>query len=133
MVYTVECIWDPGVRERRSRTAQRTSPTATEPILPDVPFESCPIRASFRSLGRKWALLVLRDVAFLRDVSVGQILQRNEGLTARALSIRWQDLRSEGPIDRITDPRDARRVHYVLTRKGEDAVPILAAFLQYGF
>lgn len=106
--------------------------TPVEPILPQVPFEFCPIRASLGCLGRKWALLVLRDVAFLRDVTFGQILKRNKGMTPRVLSTRLRDLRKEGVIERVADPEDERKVHYRLTRQGEDIIPILTAFIQYG-
>ena len=103
-----------------------------DPVLPSTEFAACPVRASLGGLGRKWALLVLRDVALLGDVTFGELLQRNTGLTPRALSMRLKDLRKEGLIERVEDERDARRVHYQLTRRGEDAVPIVTAFIQYG-
>jgi len=103
-----------------------------QPVLPRVPFETCPIRASLGSLGRKWALLVMRDVAFFRDVSFGQILRNNRGMTPRVLSMRLRDLRREGLIERMIDPKDERQVRYRLTAKGRDIVPILTAFIQYG-
>jgi DNA-binding HxlR family transcriptional regulator len=103
-----------------------------EPVLPKVPFEFCPIRLSLGCLGRKWALLILRDIAFLHDLTFSQILQRNSGLTPRALSIRLSDLQKEGVIERMVDDADNRKVHYRLTRQGRDVVPILTALIQYG-
>jgi len=102
-----------------------------EPVL-QVPFEKCPIRASLGSLGRKWALLVLRDVAFFRDTTFSQILRNNRGMTPRVLSMRFKDLCKEGLIQRNVDSDDERVVHYQLTAKGRDVVPILTAFIQYG-
>jgi len=102
------------------------------PILPNVQLEACPVRASLGCLGRKWALIVLRDVALLRNVTFGQILVRNTGLTPRSLSMRLRELRKEGLIVRLADPEDGRRIRYRLTRQGEDAVPIVTAFIQYG-
>jgi DNA-binding HxlR family transcriptional regulator len=115
--------------------AQRHSEsTSQKPISSRVPFKSCPIRASLDLgyLGRKWALVVLRDVAFSRDMTFGQILRKNSGLTPRALSMRLRDLQTEGVIRRVADATDSRKVHYRLTRQGEDAVPILTALVQYG-
>jgi DNA-binding HxlR family transcriptional regulator len=108
--------------------------TSKDPIRSRVPFESCPIRTSldFGCLGRKWALIVLRDVAFSRDITFSQILRKNSGLTPRALSIRLRDLQKEGVIERVADAVDNRKVHYRLTRQGEDVVPILTALIQYG-
>lgn len=109
-----------------------SSVATSEPILPKVAFESCPIRLSLGCLGKKWALIILRDIAFLRDQTFSQILQRNSGLTPRALSIRLRDLQREGLIDRVGDRADNRKVHYQLTQQGRDIVPILTALIQYG-
>jgi len=101
-------------------------------VVPEVPFEFCPIRSSLGVLGRKWALLVLRDVAFLGSMSFSQIMRNNQGLTPRVLSMRLRDLRREGLIERISDATDDRVVKHRLTKKGHDAVPILTALIQYG-
>ncbi len=103
-----------------------------EPIRPTIPFETCPIRASLGCLGRKWALLVLRDVSFFRDVTFTQILKNNPGLTPRVLSMRLRDLQAEGIIERIANPANPRDIRYRPTAKGNDIIPILAAFIQYG-
>ena len=103
-----------------------------EQVVPRVPFESCPIRLSVGCLGKKWALIILRDIAFLRDQTFSQILQRNSGLTPRALSIRLWDLQREGVIERITDRGDKRKGYYRLTKQGRDVVPVLTALIQYG-
>jgi len=102
------------------------------PILPKVLFEECPIRSSLGVFGRKWALLVLRDVAFMKDVNFSQILRNNPGLTPRVLVMRLAELRREGLIERIKDPSDDRIVKYSLTPKGQDAIPILTSFIQFG-
>ncbi len=115
--------------------SSQTPPAASqEPILPRVPFTACPIRVSLSlgRLGRKWAFMILRDVAFNRDVTFSQILRKNSGLTPRALSICLRDLQEEGVIERVADPIDNRKVHYRLTDQGRDAVPILTALTQYG-
>ena len=103
-----------------------------EPVLSQVPFESCPIRLSLGCMGRKWALLVLRDIAFLRDVTFSQILGRNTGMTPRALSMRLRDLQQEGVVERLEDSEDHRKVHYRLTQQGQDVIPVLTALIQYG-
>lgn len=102
------------------------------PILPKISFDECPIRSSLGVFGRKWALLVLRDVAFMKDVNFSQILRNNPGLTPRVLVMRLAELRREGLIERVKDPTDDRVVKYSLTRKGQDAIPILTSFIQFG-
>jgi DNA-binding HxlR family transcriptional regulator len=101
-------------------------------VLPETAFELCPIRSSMGVLGRKWALMVLRDVAFLGETSFSDFMKHNNGLTPRVLSMRLKDLREEGLIERIQDPTDSRIVRHRITRKGRDAVPILTALIQYG-
>lgn len=111
---------------------RKPRPDPSEPILPRIPFAFCPIRASLGSLGRKWALLALRDIAFFRNVTFGRILRNNPGLTPRVLSMRLKDLREEGLIERLVEPEDGRDIRYRLTSKGDDIIPILTAFIQYG-
>ncbi len=108
------------------------SPRNEEPVLPAVPFEVCPIRSSLGVLGRKWALLVLRDVAFFHQVNFSQIMKHNRGLTPRVLSMRLRELQKEQFIERLNDPLDDRVVRYRLTKKGQDVVPVLTAFIQFG-
>ena len=105
---------------------------SVEVVVPEVPFEFCPIRSSLGVLGRKWALLVLRDIAFLGPMSFTQTLSHNQGLTPRVLSMRLRELRREGLIERIADSTDDRVVKHRLTKKGLDAVPVLTALIQYG-
>jgi DNA-binding HxlR family transcriptional regulator len=100
--------------------------------LPTVMWKTCPIRSSLGVLGRAWTLLVLRDVSFFRKVRFSDILHNNPGLSARLLSVRLKELQKEGLIDRMVNPDDHREVWYNITQKGLDAVPILAAFIQFG-
>lgn len=106
--------------------------TAEEPLLPEIPFEACPIRASLGVLGRKWACLILRDVAFFGDMTFTRLLRNNPGMTPRVLSMRLRDLRAEGLIERLTRPDNPRDIRYRLTPRGEDAIPILTALIQFG-
>ena len=114
------------------RSVAGRAQVSEQQVFPTVPFESCPIRLSVGCLGRKWALIILRDIAFLRDQTFSQILQRNSGLTPRALSMRLRDLQKEGVIERISDREDGRKGYYRLTKQGRDVVPVLTALIQYG-
>ena len=103
-----------------------------EPILPAVSFQTCPIRASLGVLGRKWTLLVLRDLSYFPGIPFSQILRNSPGLTPRVLSMRLRGLREEGFLERLVDPSNRRDVRYRLTPKGRDAMPILTALIQFG-
>jgi len=111
---------------------QDTEPVPIEPIIPQVMFTRCPIRESMGIFGRKWVLMILRDIAFLKIDRFSKILSNNQGLTPRVLSMRLRDLVKEGLVDRIGNQQDRRDVRYRLTKKGRDCMPILTAFIQYG-
>lgn len=108
------------------------STTLEEPVLPQIPFEACPIRASLGVLGRKWACLVLRDVAFFGDMSFTRLLRNNPGMTPRVLSMRLRELQGEGLIERRVGSPSPRDIRYRLTAQGRDAIPVLTALIQYG-
>ena len=98
-------------------------------IYPLLAYQADPIRESVKRLGRKWTLLILRDMAFLKLTRFGQILRNNPGLTPRVLSRRLRQMQQEGLVERVAR---GDGITYGLTPRGEDAVFILLAFLRYG-
>jgi DNA-binding HxlR family transcriptional regulator len=106
-----------------------SAPTAPHPIVPLLAYQADPLRESVRRFGRRWTLLLLRDMAFLRLARFNQLLRNNPGLTPRVLSRRLKEMLQEGLVVRHGSGRDVR---YGLTERGSDAVYILLAFLRYG-
>ena len=98
-------------------------------IYPLLAYQADPIRESVKWLGRKWTLLILRDMAFLKLTRFGQILRNNPGLTPRVLARRLRQMQEEGLVERLVADE---KVAYRLTSRGDDAVFILLAFLRYG-
>jgi DNA-binding HxlR family transcriptional regulator len=88
-----------------------------------------PLGESVRRLGKKWTLLLLRDMAFLKLTRFNELLKNNPGLTPRVLSRRLKEMQGERLIVRSGHGREVR---YAVTRRGADAVYILLAFLRYG-
>jgi DNA-binding HxlR family transcriptional regulator len=103
-----------------------------EPILPSVEFKSCPIEASLGVLGRKWTLLILRDITFLKIQRFNQILRSLPGLTPRVLILRLKELEKSELIEPILIQRKPRLIRWVLTARGTDTVPILLSFISFG-
>jgi DNA-binding HxlR family transcriptional regulator len=95
-------------------------------------MESCPIAATLGTLGRKWALPILRDIAFFPDASFSLILRNNSGLRQRTLSLRLKQLAGEGLIQKCPPVDGTRRRSYRLTEKGLQVWPILSALMQFG-
>ena len=96
-------------------------------VAPSPPAD--PVAASVEALGRKWTLLLLRDLAFKRTTRFSEFLRDNPGLTPRVLSRRLREMQTEGLTSRSGR---GRTVTYVLTPRGQDAVFILLALLRYG-
>ena len=97
--------------------------------VPKLSYQADPIRDSLKILGRKWTLLILRDIAFLKLRRFGEVRRNNPGLTARVLSRRLRQMGEEGLLKRR---EDGKAVYYDLTSRGEDAVYVLLALLRYG-
>jgi len=101
-------------------------------IWPQVKFIQCPIKTSLGVLGKKWTLLILRDIGFLKIVRFNRILDSIPGLTPRVLSMRLRELEEEGFIERVGGKRDPTMVVWSLTEKGRDTRPILIHLTAFG-
>ena len=85
----------------------------------------CPINFCLEAFGDKWTLLVLRDMVFRGKSTYGEFLKSEEGFATNILAARLEHLESEGILEKIADPEDARRSKFLMTEKGLDLVPIL--------
>lgn len=68
-------------------------------LLPQVRFIECPIRISLGVLGKKWTMLIIRDIGFRRIERFNRLLESIPGLTPRVLSMRLKELEREGLIE----------------------------------
>jgi DNA-binding HxlR family transcriptional regulator len=93
---------------------------------------NCPIATSLGVLGRKWALLVIRDIAMRKTERFSELMKTIPGITQRVLSMRLKELSQAGIIAKIEGGRSPRRVRWKLTEKGWDTLPILMSYVSYG-
>ena len=105
-------------------------PHALKPIKVKVEFTGCPVEASLGALGRKWAFLVLRNIALYRANRFNAMIRATPGLTKRILSMRLRELEAEGFIMRRE--RTGRYARWALTEKGLDVLPVLLTLVQLG-
>jgi DNA-binding HxlR family transcriptional regulator len=103
------------------------------PGPPAVPIQSCPIAASLGTLGRKWTLTILRDIAYFPDASFSLIRRNNPGLLQRTLSLRLKQLSADGLIVKAPGSNGGRHPRYRLSEKGLQVWPVLATLAQFGF
>src|SRR3989449_11768286 len=98
---------------------RRTEPREEErKIYPLLAYQADPIRESVKWLGRKWTVLILRDMAFLSLTRFGQILRNNPRLTPRGLARRLRQMQEGGLGERGVRNE---KVAYRLTSRGDDA------------
>jgi DNA-binding HxlR family transcriptional regulator len=101
-------------------------------IRPQVKIVNCPIKTSLGVLGKKWTMLIIRDIGFLKIKRFNRILESIPGLTPRVLSMRLKELEREGIIECKEVRRDQLIVLWSLTEKGEDILPILLMLTAFG-
>lgn len=91
-------------------------------------LKTCPITASMGVLGKKWTLLLMRDLLVYELDRFNQF-QRSSGLSPRVLSKRLEEMQAEGLIEKHGDGLGTR---YSVTAKGRAIAPILDAVIDYG-
>jgi DNA-binding HxlR family transcriptional regulator len=85
----------------------------------------CPLNASVEMLGDRWSLLIIRDMMLQGAQTYKEFLKCYEGIATNILADRLRKLLAYGIIAAEPDPKDARKVTYLLTRKGIDLAPVL--------
>ncbi|MEO9363092.1 MAG: helix-turn-helix domain-containing protein [Nitrososphaera sp.] len=107
-------------------------PCQPEIFMPGVRFEECPIKASLGVLGKKWTMLILRDIGIRKIDRFNRLLESIPGLTPRILSRRLKELEAKGFIDCVENKDSPMIVRWTLTNKGRDTLPILLQLVVFG-
>jgi len=99
---------------------------------PAVAYNICPIHVTMNILGKKWTILILRDIALRKINRFNQIKRSLPGITPRVLILRLQELEETGFIRPELIKDKPRVVEWKLTEKGEETIPILLHILEFG-
>lgn len=94
--------------------------------------EGCPIAASLELVGTRSAMLILRE-AYYGATRFDQFTSRT-GLSDPVVSSRLKELEEGGLLARedYREPGQRTRKLYRLTDMGEDLLPVIIAFMQWG-
>jgi DNA-binding HxlR family transcriptional regulator len=95
-------------------------------------FAECPIKTTLGALGKKWAMLILRDIGIYKKERFNRLLKSNPGITPRVLATRLKELETAGLIQTVEKRRSPMVVRWGLTQKGIDAIPILMMVAAFG-
>ena len=92
--------------------------------------ERCPVEAISEIIGRKWVSLILRDLA-IGPRRFGQ-LEHSLNASPRILSMRLQELETDGLITRQVFAEVPPRTEYTLTERGRLLIPVVEAMRAAG-
>ncbi|NOS61465.1 MAG: helix-turn-helix transcriptional regulator [Nitrosarchaeum sp.] len=87
--------------------------------------KTCPINNTFQIIGKKFAILILRNMILYNQTRFNQFLESVEGINSRTLSQRLRQLESTGIIKRKVIPETPIKIEYSLTEKGKQVKFIL--------
>ncbi len=98
-------------------------------------MKCCPVDNTFRVVGKKFTVLILRDMMNFHKSRFNQFLESVEGINPKTLSVRLREMEKNGLIQRKVYAETPIRIEYYITEKGKALKPILeqmAAFsIQY--
>lgn len=92
-------------------------------------FLAYPVQSSLGVLGRRWALLILMNIALGRAQRFNELLRKSPGMSKRILALRLKELEEEGFISRAEQGRAFTR--WQLTPKGSDVLPVLLTLIHF--
>jgi len=96
-----------------------------------VRFLDCPIEATLGVLGKKWTLLIIRDISIYGRDRFNLLLKSLPGIPPKVLATRLKQLEEQGLVKKTVERVSPKAVRWALTEKGIDVVPIgmmLSAF-----
>jgi DNA-binding HxlR family transcriptional regulator len=89
-------------------------------------LRSCPIEATFKIIGKKWTILIIREM--LRGTKqFNRFLENIEGITPKVLTERLRELQRLGIVKRRIVSEYPVRVEYEMTDLGKEFEPVLLA------
>jgi DNA-binding HxlR family transcriptional regulator len=87
-------------------------------------LKSCPIETTFRIIGKRWTVLIIREI--LRgNTQFNRFLENIEGISPKVLTERLRELERLGIIKRRIVSEYPVRVEYSLTDIGKGFEPVL--------
>lgn len=115
----------------REETRLKGSESAPELRFLKFRLRDCPIDISLGVLGKKWTLVILRDIGAYKIDRFNRLLDSIHGIVPKVLATRLKDLETAGLIVRLEKPVSPKVVRWALTPKGYDSMAILLMMAAY--
>lgn len=87
-------------------------------------LKQCPIQFTFHVIGKKFTLLIMRNMMFFGHRRFNEFLTI-EGINPKTLSQRLKEMQKNGLVDRKVYAGTPVRIEYFLTEKGLALRPLL--------
>lgn len=97
-----------------------------ETIYNSPELKSCPIETTFKIIGKKWAILIIREM-FRGTTQFNRFLENIDGITPKVLTERLRELQKFGIVRRRIVSEYPIRVEYEMTDLGKEFEPVLLA------
>src|SRR5437016_5810659 len=94
-------------------------------------MKSCPIDNTFKIIGKKFTVHILRNMTLLGQTGFDQCLDSIEGLNPKTLSANLREMEKTGIIERRIYPGTPVKIEYSITQKGKALKPVLEAMAAY--
>lgn len=88
-------------------------------------LKRCPIDNTFKIMGKKFTVLILRNMVYNKQSHFNEFLRSVEGINPNTLSTRLREMEKSKIIQRKIIHETPVRIEYTLSEKGKDLVPIL--------
>lgn len=94
-------------------------------------LKKCPIYNTFDLIGKKFAILILRNMMLYGHKRFNQLLENVEEINSKSLSQRLREMEDDGLVKRKVFPEIPPRVEYSLTEKAKALRPVLEQMGEY--
>lgn len=91
----------------------------------------CPVDTTFKIIGKKFTLHILRNMGLLNQSRFNQLLESIEGINPKTLSVRLREMEKTGLITRKIFAETPPRVEYTITEKGLALKPVIMAMAEF--
>jgi DNA-binding HxlR family transcriptional regulator len=113
------------VKELMTDTKNNNSSCSIIETVYNMPeLKSCPIETTFRIIGKRWTVLIIREI--LRgNTQFNRFMENIQGISPKVLTERLRELEQLGIIRRRIVSEYPIRVEYSLTDMGKGFEPVL--------
>jgi len=99
----------------------------------NVKFLNCPVESSLGLLGKKWTIIILRDIGGYGIDRFSRLVKSLPKIPPKVLATRLKELERERFIDRhVEKSKPPKIIRWSLTEKGLDAIRIAMMLAVFG-